>query len=414
MRAIGIVCEYNPFHNGHLYQIEESRRRLGGDAAVVCVMSGDFVQRGEAACFSKFPRAEAACRSGADLVVELPLPWCLSSAEGFASGAVSILAALGCTHLSFGSEGGELDKLKGIAAFINEPETGDEIQRLLSQDARLSYARARQLAAEKEFGREASLLSQPNNILAVEYLKTLIRNGYPLEPIAVSRIGSAHDSEGEGEFPSAMQLRNMLAEGEDITRYLPAGSQEVFRREIKAGRMKNERVLEAALLSRLYALAPEDFDKLPDAEGGVGRRLYRALWQGNGLEEIVRLAASKRFTAARMRRMLISAALGGCADDTKGVPPYIRVLAANEKGMELLRNHAENSRIPVLGRAGDVKKLGRDAERVFTMTAQAHAVYCQQFVSNDDRNPNSDWRHGILFVNNDELPRFQRFDFVQE
>ena len=400
MQTIGIVCEYNPFHAGHLYQIEESRRRLEGDAAVVCVMSGDFVQRGEAAVFSKFARAEAACRSGADLVVELPLPWCLSSAEGFAEGAVSILAALGCTHLSFGSEGGELEKLRELAVFLERPETLAEIRENMRQNANLSFARARQLAAERHFGDDAACLSQPNNILAVEYLKAINREKDPIDAIAIARVGDGHDSEGDGTFRSAMKLRNMLAEGEDLSPFIPEEAMAVFRREQDAGRVRDDRILEAALLSRLYLLRPEDFDTLPDADAGAGRRLYQALWQGRGLEETVRNSVSKRCTAARMRRMLLCAALGICADDTKEKPPYIRILAADKRGMELLHIVSKTSRIPLLRKAGDAKKLGTKAERVFRLTAQAHALFCQQFITIDDRNPNLDWQQGISFVEN--------------
>ena len=400
MQAIGIVCEYNPFHAGHFYQIEESRRLVGADCAVVCAMSGDFVQRGEAAVFSKFARAEAACRSGADLVVELPLPWCLSSAEGFAAGAVSILASLGCTHLSFGSEGGDLEALQRLASFSADPETLAMIRNYMEQDASLSFARARQLAAERELGADAELLSQPNNILAVEYLKAVRLGGFDMIPLAIPRIGSGHDAAGEGGFRSAMQLRELLAKGGDVSDFLPPEAMAVFQRELDAGRVKNERILEAALLSRLYPLRPEDFDRLPDAKNGVGRRLHHALWQSKGIEETVRIAVNKRCTAARMRRMLLCAALGVCADDTKAAPPYIRVLAANEKGMRLLRGAAESGRIPLLGKAADARRLGPQADRVFTLTAQAHALYCLQFVAIDDRDPNSDWRQGILFVNN--------------
>ena len=122
MAVIGIVCEYNPFHRGHELHIQKSRAALGEESAVLCVQSGDFVQRGEAAVYDKFARAEASCRCGADLVVELPLPWCLSSAEGFARGAVSLLGALGATHLSFGSETGELEALRALAGTLREPD----------------------------------------------------------------------------------------------------------------------------------------------------------------------------------------------------------------------------------------------------------------------------------------------------
>ncbi len=401
MRGIGIVCEYNPFHQGHFYHLEESRRIAGGDTALVCVMSGDFVQRGEAAVFDKFARAEAACRCGADLVVELPLPWCLRSAEGFASGAIAMLAALGCDSLSFGSEGADLDALQRLASFALAPESQIEIRARMGEDATLSFARARQLAAEARLGSDAALLSQPNNILAVEYLKAIRKQSLNIMPIAVSRVGEGHDQEQEGEGYSAMMLRKKLEKGEDISAHIPKEAWAVFERELSAGRVKNGRILEAALLSRLYAMKPEAFELLPDASGGVGKRLYHALWEGRDLESIHALAGSKTYTAARMRRMLLCAALGICADGTKGIPPYLRPLAMTGRGREYLHRKKRSLTLPLVSRAADLRKLGDRAENIFLMGAQAHALYRLQFVSIDDRDPNSDWKKEIVFVNNE-------------
>ena len=152
MNICGIVCEYNPFHKGHLFQLEESKRRLGEETVTVGVMSGDYVQRGEAAIFSKFARAEAACRCGVDLVVELPLPWALSSAEGFAAGAVAILDSLGCTHLSFGSESGELEGLETLAECLLNPLTLEAVKKRMAAEPNLSFAAARQLVLEEKVG----------------------------------------------------------------------------------------------------------------------------------------------------------------------------------------------------------------------------------------------------------------------
>ena len=147
MHVVGIVCEYNPFHLGHLYQLNETKRILGEDTTAVCVMSGDFVQRGEAAVFDKFARAEAACRCGADLVAELPLPWCLSSAEGFARGAVSILADLGCDTMSFGSESDDLSALSALADFALDECAQARIRAIMDKDETMPFARARQITS---------------------------------------------------------------------------------------------------------------------------------------------------------------------------------------------------------------------------------------------------------------------------
>ena len=399
MQTVGIVCEYNPFHTGHLYQLNETKRLLGGDAAAVCVMSGDFVQRGEAALFDKFTRAEAACRCGADLVVELPLPWCLSSAEGFAFGAVSILSALGCGTLSFGSESGDAKALKTLAAFAADEAAQAHIHALMDGDAALSFARARQLAAAEALGGEAAaILSAPNDILAIEYLKAIGKLGADMEPLPIRRFGAAHDSTEGGEYVSAMRLRAMHQNGESIDGYIPRPAMEVFQRELAAGRSRNEKLLEIALLSRLYALEQEAFDRLPDAGGGAGRRLWKALQEGGSLEQIAETASTKRYTTARMRRMLLCAVLGICAEDTKGAPTYIRVLASNGKGRALLAQIRGKTALPVIIKTADIKKAGFQAEKVFRMTANAHDLYRLAYSKRGGGKAGEDWRRTAAIV----------------
>lgn len=398
MHTVGIVCEYNPIHNGHLYQIHETRRVLGEDTAVVCVMSGDFVQRGETAVFDKFARAEAACRCGADLVTELPLPWCLSSAESFAFGAVSILAALGCDTLSFGSESADKAALQALAAFLTDEAAQTQIHTLMDADETLSFARARHLAAAETLGDAAALLSNPNDILAVEYLKAIAKTGAGMEPLAIRRAGAAHDSKSAGEYPSAMRLREMLRSGEDISAHIPAHAMAVFTREMQAGRTPHGKLLETALLSRLYQLGPEDFDALPDAGGGAGRRLYRALRQRGSTDEIVKEASNKRYTAARMRRMLYGAALGLCAEDTKTAPPYIRVLASSERGRAQLAALRGITPLPVINKSGEIKRAGLQAQKVFRLGADAHELYRLACPAAGRGAPGEDWRKSTVIV----------------
>ena len=398
LRAVGIVCEYNPFHRGHLYLLNACRRAVGEDAAVICAMSGDFVQRGEAAVFDKFIRAEAACRAGADLVVELPLPWCLSSAEGFASGAVAMLDNLGCDFLAFGSESGDGEALEKLAGFLSMPETVAEIRKRMDADASLSFARARQLTAAETLGDMAFLLENPNDILGVEYIKAVRKSGAGMQTLAIRRKGGGHDSRGEGMFCSAMQLREMFRGGKDPAPYIPRGAMAVYRRAIEAGELRDESRLETALLSRLYALTREIFDRLPDAGGGAGQRLYNALKQGGSLQQTATAASSKRFTLARMRRMLLCAALGVSKEDTEGIPPYIRVLAADERGRALLRERSADSSIPVLTKPAGVRTLGTRAEAVFTLGAGAHDLYRLGCAAQDCVKPDADWRGNPAIV----------------
>ncbi|MBQ7895320.1 MAG: nucleotidyltransferase family protein, partial [Oscillospiraceae bacterium] len=196
MGIIGIVSEYNPFHNGHEYHIKMSKQMLGNDSPVVCVMSGDFVQRGECAVYSKFARAEAACKSGADLVIELPLPWALSSAEGFARGAVGLLNSLGVSHLSFGSETGEIEPLDKIARCLLDPAVTYDTKLLMDREGSLSFPAARQRVIETRIGELSRQLEMPNNILAVEYLKALYELRSEMQAMTVLRFGNGHDQSG--------------------------------------------------------------------------------------------------------------------------------------------------------------------------------------------------------------------------
>ena len=398
MNIAGIVCEYNPFHSGHLHQLAETRRALGADTLTVCVMSGDFVQRGEAAVFSKFARAEAACRAGADLVLELPLPWCLSSAEGFAMGAVSLLAAVGCTQLSFGSESGDVETLQTLAREILAPDTQREITAQLQRSPELSYAMARERVLTEKLGECGSLLSQPNNILAVEYLKAIYKKTYPITPVTVKRIGSGHDKAGEQGPKSASELRGLMETGADISEYIPEAALSVYRRERAAGRGRDKAVLETALLSRLRMLDRTVYESLPDGGDGAGARLWKAVREESTLEDIAQGARTKRYPLARMRRMLLCAALGVSAEYTKTLPPYARVLAADSAGCAYLREIDGKSAVPVLTKPAAVRRLDGGAAKVFALGASAHDVYTLQNVTNSDKKCGRDWRNGPVIV----------------
>ena len=188
MKITGVICEYNPFHLGHAYQLAQARELCGGDTAVVCVMSGDFVQRGEPAIVGKHARAEMAVLGGADIVFELPLPWAIGSAERFASGGVALLDAVGADFISFGCECPDAERLLALATAARSEEVSLRIRRELGSG--VSYAAAREKALRGALGDEALLLREPNNILAVEYLKAMLASGSKMVPLAVPRFGA--------------------------------------------------------------------------------------------------------------------------------------------------------------------------------------------------------------------------------
>lgn len=391
MSVIGIVAEYNPFHRGHQYHIRRTKELAGEDSTVVCVMSGDFVQRGEAAIYSKFARAEAACRCGADLVVELPLPWCLASAESFARGAVSLLDALGCEAISFGSEAGKLDGLDRLAYCLLQPETNERVSRILTQEPNLSYAAARQRAVFECCGETARLMETPNNILAIEYLKAIRALRSDMQPMTVRRIGSAHDGNG-GEFRSAAEIRALLQHGESIEGELPAEAAEVFSRTDQT----DAELLETAILSRLRALPAEAFELLQDGSDGLGRRLYQSLEEPT-LEAVMAAVKSKRYALARIRRLICCAALGVRAGMTASAPPYARLLAANASGCKQLRK-LRGSEIPVITKPAAVRELGGRALEIFAFGASAHDLYVLGLPNAEARRGGADWRTSPIIL----------------
>lgn len=394
MNVIGIVGEYNPFHCGHKYHIDETKLLLGEDCPVVCVMSGDFIQRGEAAIYSKFARAEAACKSGVDLVIELPVPWAMSSAEGFARGAVGLLGSLGVvTHLSFGSECGETGPLEQLAELLLAPKVDGLIKDELIKDETASYAAARQRAVAGMVGELARQLETPNNILAVEYIKAIYDQSLKMKPVTVQRFGSGHDSSSGTGPRSAAEIRTRLARGLDIADCVPEEVLKIARRENELGRgpVLTEN-LEQAILSRLRMLSDADFASIPDAGEGLYNRLAKASREESGIDAILGATKSKRYALARIRRMMMSAALGIKSDIAKSTPPYARVLAASERGCELLKDINVLSRVPVITKPASVKTLDAECNEVFRLCSDARDLYVLGYAAKEERRGGTDWR----------------------
>lgn len=398
MSVIGIVCEYNPFHNGHKFHLDKARQTGAGDNTIICVMSGDFVQRGEAAMYSKYARAEAACRCGADLVVELPLPWCLSGAERFALGAVSLLHDLGSDTISFGSECGDVNALDNIARFLIKEETNRNIYNIMKASPELSYASAREKAAENA-GVCSGLLRSPNNILAVEYLKAIRLLGINMKAATVARVGSGHDQKGEGIFRSASELRDFLTEDRSIREYIPVEAYEVYSREREQGReLADKSCYETALLSRLRMLNEDAFMELPDGETGLCRRIFRAVQTECTLQGIFDAAKTKRYAHSRIRRLCLSAALGLKDGAYTQLPPYARILAANARGRDHLRNLSKICRLPMITKTADIRQYSQDVIDVFAAGASAHDLYVLFYGSKCPINCGEDWRRGPVIV----------------
>ena len=404
MEVIGVAAEFNPFHKGHAHLLRESRRAAGGDAAVVCVMSGCFVQRGEPAILAPHARGEMAVRAGADLVLELPVPWALASAEGFARGAVGLLAGLGVvTRLSFGSESGDLPGLEALAEALLEPDFSAALAGRPRAGGE-SYAAARQALLEQRIGPAARTLEGPNNILAVEYLKALRRLKSPIRPMTVLRAGAAHDAlvpkSGREEAPwSASALRAGIRSGADIRSGLPEACREILERERALGRgPADPERLETALLSRLRCLPERAFAALPDAGEGLENRLFRAARQGAGLEEVLAAAKTKGYALARLRRMCWGAGVGLTRALGEGAPPYARVLAANARGRVLLRRIEAAATVPVITKPAEVRTLDGSCAGVFQAEAAAWDLWALGCPGTAWRAGGGIWRQSPVMV----------------
>ena len=391
MKIAGLVAEYNPFHNGHLAHIEATKAALGPDTGIICCMSGDFVQRGEAAQWSKTARAECAVRCGADVVFELPVQWSLSSAEGFARGAVGLLDSLGVVdYLSFGSVSPTAAPLERAAEALLDPAVDAAIRAELPSGD--SYAVIRQRVLERFMGEGARVIETPNNILAVEYIKAIYERGSRMEPLATERRGAQHDKPASGRIRSASELRSMTAAGKPIAPYMPREAHAVLEREREQGRGPVLMgALETAVLSRLRMLGKADFAAIPDAAEGLENRLAAAMEEPT-LDGVLAAAKSKRYALARLRRMCMCAALGIRAGMNELSPPYARLLAVGPNGRELLRMIEGRARVPVITKSAMGRKLPREARECFELNARARDLFVLGCPAAGERRGGGDWR----------------------
>jgi len=342
LKTVGIICEYNPFHNGHKKQIDTIRARFGEDCAIVCLMSSNFVQRGAPAIFHKSLRAQAALLCGADLVLELPITYALSSAEGFAAGGVKILSNF-CDDLCFGTESGNLATLIAAAEALLSPEFRDALRQQLENGLSFPAARA---AALKE---HSALLEKPNDILAVEYCKAILAQKSTMLPMPILRQGDYHDAEADTENPSATAIRNLLEKGGNWGAFVPKAAQDIFSGADTYSLAAGER----AVLARLRCMRDEEFEALPYGSEGLWRKFMRACRSQDSIESIVAETKSKRYTRTRIDRMLMCAYLGISKEMLTQPAPYTRVLALNDKGRIALKRARLHGSFPHVGEAMD-------------------------------------------------------------
>ena len=322
----GIICEYNPLHLGHQKQIRYLKQE---NSAVVCLMSGNFVQRGHPAIFDKMTRAEAAVRCGADLVLELPITAALSSAEGFAAKGVQILSPF-CNKLCFGAETGDIALLTNLATVLLSDGFKASLHTELGKG--LSFPAARQAALEV-LGFDAAILETPNNILAVEYCKAIIAQNSSMKPLPILRNGNYHDLQADRQDPSATAVRGLIQNGETWRDFIPEAARGCF----ETATVHTLNYGENAILGRLRTMTDAEFEALPYGSEGLWRKLMHAARTEGTLEDILAATKSKRYTRTRLDRMVMCAFLGITEKLLTEPAPFTRVLAFNDTGREILK-----------------------------------------------------------------------------
>lgn len=401
MKITGIVCEYNPLHNGHLFHIDKTRQN--GATHILAVMSGNFVQRGEMAVMDKFSRASCALKGGADLVIEIPSVYSLSSAEFYARGAISIMDSLGCVEeLSFGSECGDTDLLLQTVEAVMSITSTDLEERMRKG---ITYPSALTGLLKEKYGNKISdVLASPNNVLAIEYIKAIRYFKSSIKPYTVSRMGVQHDSFSEkSDISSASFIRHRMRLDKDFKKLVPDFVYRSFIENLDLGNISDMRNLDRIILYKLRMISVDELKEVPDVGQGLEYRL-KQYSTSKSVKDLLEKVKTKRYTMARLRRILLNMIIGVSSEDLKILPPYARILAMNERGREILAE-CSNSKIPVSTSLARLVETGKEAKHFISIEEKASDIY-----GLSQSNPGSrenDFRAAVRIDRNEN----KRFDF---
>ena len=398
MHSVGIIAEYNPFHNGHAYHIERAKKLSGAETAIVC-MSASFTQRGEPACLDKFTRTRLALLGGADMVIELPDLLCCACAEHFAYGGVRLLAATGLIgSLAFGSECGDMEALRRASRL---DLAGEEMKAALSSG--LSYPSA----AAQVMKKHGIIVdpSAPNDMLAIEYTRQLSRLAPNIAPVAVQRIGAGYnDTSLEKGFASASALRK-AAEDENFGALMGQVPEAVFEgimSEHERGRFPAKlEALSPAILGTLRGIGAVGIAALADVSEGLENPIYRASLSSSSCSELLEKVKTKRYTLARLRRILCYALIGTTAEKQRLAfeaedALYIRVLGVKKEKLRLLSELSEKAKLPVVISASDIGALPENAKTMLEHSRRAQLIHALAFPEN--RSCIDDFSHALISV----------------
>lgn len=366
MSIVGIIAEFNPLHTGHKRIIDHAHTL--GDT-VVCVISGNFVQRGDISIISKQQRAKFALLCGADIVAEMPVLWSMSTAQNFALAGVWQLYNLGCDKILFGSECGDIDALKCAANILNSDGFFEKVTEKAKSG--VTFAVAREQVAQ-EMGVDFALLRNPNDNLGIEYILAAKKLNLPMDFHCIKRLGAMHDSGDITDgFVSSSFIREELLKGNIgyTERFMPREIRGIITHE----HIANTKRLENAVLCSLRSKTVNDFKNLPDISEGLENKIYFSVRVATNLEGLYNMIKTKRYTLARIRRLVLSAFLGFNNKFFMVTPPYVRVLGFSNQGLMHLKK--PQGVIPIITRAAQIKELDADAIKVFDTECRATDIY---------------------------------------
>ena len=414
MKIIGIIAEYNPFHDGHLYHLQEAKKRTAADG-VICVLSGNFLQRGDPALVNKWARAKMALQNGIDLVFELPALYATHSAYWFARGGIETLAQTGIvTHLAFGVETTNPNILQEIAAFLaDEPPAYQQRLKQLLQTG-LSFPQARVEALPPELARHAELLQGPNNILALNYLQVIREQNFFIEPVIIKRHGSKYKEMilHTNIFPSATAIRNHLTKNSgrflealhELTAHLPQTSLNILTEEYHRGRAPlTFEQLASPLMTLLRRASSKELQQIVDITEGLENRIIKTALQSNSLQEFLSRLKTKRYTYTRLQRFLIHLLLNYTNEHAKSLqdgPPYLRLLGFTPHGQSLLKEIKKKSPLPLITKGAHIHKYLHEnptAQQFWEMDVRSTNLYTLLYPNPKAREGNLDYLQEPVF-----------------
>lgn len=396
-KVLGIIAEYNPLHNGHVYHINQSKELVHPDYTV-CIISGNFVQRGNVSIIDKWSKAEMALHAGANLVIELPTIYSISSAENFSEGCIKLLDSFKLnTVLSFGSECGDINTLERFADILyKEPP---EYKSLLNHELQtgISYPKAREnalLMYVNDIRKYANTLSCPNNILGIEYLKAIKKLKSNILPVTLKRYGVAHDSYNViDSFASASNIREMLCENKNISKLVPDYTYEILARQINSGKSVLDIVaFEREILYSLRRMSLNEIKNIPDVTEGLANSILHAVNSCNSYDELIEKIKSKSYTLTRIQRILLYALLGVTKqdmDESRKVKPYARVLGLDNKGKELLSELSNsNPKLQIITSVKDFynNSNNRSLSKMLNLDILSTNIYTLEYLNDSQAN----------------------------